>query len=55
MWIDELNWNQSKAWSSADRRAVAVNGTHEAYAKSVGNLVLYTVLRAGHSVSISPS
>lgn len=51
MWIDELKWKGSEAWHAANKRAVELNGAHEAYVRSAGNLVLYTVLRAGHSVS----
>lgn len=50
MWLDNLNWKQSSEWIDTIKQPLDINMVIEGYVKQVGNLVFYTVLRAGHSV-----
>ncbi|KAF5301225.1 hypothetical protein FQA39_LY10811 [Lamprigera yunnana] len=52
MWLDNLKWNRSLEWQETTKRPLEIDMVNEAYVKQVGNLVFYTVLRAGHSVPI---
>ncbi|KAJ3662659.1 hypothetical protein Zmor_002321 [Zophobas morio] len=49
-WVDELQFDGSSEWKTAERNAVAVDDIVEGYYKKVGNLAFYWVLRAGHMV-----
>lgn len=51
MWLDNLNWKGSSEWHEKAKQPLEINMVNEGYVKEVGNLVFYTVLRAGHSVS----
>lgn len=52
-WVNNLRWPKKHEWQNASRTAISVNGFNEGYRKSAGNLVLYWVNRAGHSVSLN--
>ncbi|XP_031338715.1 retinoid-inducible serine carboxypeptidase-like isoform X1 [Photinus pyralis] len=52
MWLDDLKWNRSSEWQETNKQPLEIDMVNEAYVKQVGNLVFYTVLRAGHSVPV---
>ncbi|KAF5298772.1 hypothetical protein FQR65_LT09641 [Abscondita terminalis] len=52
MWLDNLKWSRSLEWQETNKQPLEIDMVNEAYVKEVGNLVFYTVLRAGHSVPI---
>lgn len=51
-WLDRLNWSGQAEWENSTQEALEINMVNEGYIKKVGNLVFYTVLRAGHSVRL---
>lgn len=50
IWVDNLKWASKSQWKTAARNAVVVDGIIEGFVKSVNNLSLYWVNRAGHMV-----
>lgn len=52
MWLDNLKWNRTLEWQETNKQPLEIDMVNEAYIKQVGNLVFYTVLRAGHSVPV---
>lgn len=50
-WLDNLNWEGRERWHNVTQEAFEINMINEGYVKKVDNLVFYTILRAGHSVS----
>ncbi|XP_057333848.1 retinoid-inducible serine carboxypeptidase-like [Microplitis mediator] len=50
-WVEKLKWKHSSAWKNAPRSAFAVNNIVDGYVKAYGNLKMYWVSRAGHSVA----
>ncbi|KAF2881564.1 hypothetical protein ILUMI_24599 [Ignelater luminosus] len=52
MWLDNLKWKGSSEWHEKAKQPLEINMVNEGYVKEVGNLVFYTVLRAGHSVPV---
>lgn len=50
MWLDNLKWEHSSEWHKTEKQPLEIDMVTEGYVKQVGNLVFYTVLRAGHSV-----
>jgi len=49
-WVDAMSWSGSSQWASATRSTLNVNGWNEGYVKTVKNLSLFWVNRAGHMI-----
>nr|CAH7717345.1 unnamed protein product [Callosobruchus chinensis] len=49
-WVQKMNWKNKASWKAVDRKAFAVDGYYEGYAKKSGNFAVYWVNRAGQRV-----
>lgn len=50
-WLNNLNWYGKERWHKEKQKVLEIDSINEGYVKQVDNLIFYTILRAGHSVS----
>lgn len=51
-WLNNLNWYGKEKWYGEKQSVLEIDTINEGYVKQVDNLIFYTILRAGHSVSL---